>query len=297
MRAVCSTHPVLLLSVIESALRKDYTQGRLWLQNFLEIALSLSLISACRPSLTMTNRRPASWYLEQAMQINTTSANRQTDRQTTNVRDLIITYREDLLTYSLTHCRRVFLEKLTGSQPVAKSPHFMKPEILITRLQVPDQSSPYFPSHFLKIRLNIILQFTPDKKKTTHLNSSQNVMCNITRKHLLVIVKYCLLMSARLPDQPSLQWHPWQHRKSSPRIKSWRGKTLNTYENGCRSSLTCQLELQVKFTSATIRHIAWNRTVLTYTYSRGSKCLCQWFTSLLATERKLFWLCFFGKWN
>jgi len=80
----------------------------------------------------------------------------------------------------------------------------MKPEILITRSQMPapcpypepEQYSPYFPSHFLKILLNITLQFTPDKRKTTHLNSFQTVMYNITRKYMLVIVKYCLLMSA-----------------------------------------------------------------------------------------------------
>ena len=42
-----------------------------------------------------------------------------------------------LLTYLLTPCSKVFLEKLTGFQPVKNSPHFMEPEGSSPHSQVP----------------------------------------------------------------------------------------------------------------------------------------------------------------
>jgi len=73
-----------------------------------------------------------------------------------------------ILTYLLTPCSRVLLEKLTGSWS-RNSPHFMKSKGSLLCLQVPDtcpypepeQSSPCPPSHFLKIHLNIILLSMP----------------------------------------------------------------------------------------------------------------------------------------
>jgi len=60
-----------------------------------------------------------------------------------------------LLTYLLTPCSTVLLQKLTGSQPVKKFPAFMEPEGSLPHSQVPTTS------HFLKIQLNIILPSTP----------------------------------------------------------------------------------------------------------------------------------------
>jgi hypothetical protein len=73
----------------------------------------------------------------------------------------LLTY---LLTCLLTPWSRVLLEKLISSQLVKKLPAFYGTLTFLPHLQdpatcpypKPDQSSPYPPSHFLKIHLNII---------------------------------------------------------------------------------------------------------------------------------------------
>jgi len=73
----------------------------------------------------------------------------------------------------LTPWSRVLLEKLAGSQLSRNSPYFVETEVLLPYLQVPatcpypepDQSSPFSPSQFLKIHLNIILPSTPGSSK------------------------------------------------------------------------------------------------------------------------------------
>jgi len=77
------------------------------------------------------------------------------------------------LTYLLTPCSRVLLEKLTVFQLVKKSPHFMEPEGSLPHSQVPatvpnlSQLDPVhtLTSNVLKIRLNIIIQSTPFSSK------------------------------------------------------------------------------------------------------------------------------------
>jgi len=77
------------------------------------------------------------------------------------------------LTYLLTPWSRVFLEKLTGFQLIKKSPKFYRTRRFITAFTSSRhlsltwassiQSIPQ--SHFLKIRLNIILPSTPGSPK------------------------------------------------------------------------------------------------------------------------------------
>jgi len=75
---------------------------------------------------------------------------------------------ENLLTYLLTPCNRVSLEKLTGFQLVKKFPAFHGTWRFITAFAMPAtcpytepaRSSPYLTSHFLKIHFNIILPAT-----------------------------------------------------------------------------------------------------------------------------------------
>ena len=82
-------------------------------------------------------------------------------------------YSDILLTHSLTPWSRVLLEKLNGSQLVKKFPAFYGTRRSIAALQEPatcpcsepDQSTPFSPSHFLKIRFNIILPSAPGSHK------------------------------------------------------------------------------------------------------------------------------------
>ena len=72
----------------------------------------------------------------------------------------------------LTTWSRVF-QKLTGSKLVKKFPRFYGTRRFLTAFTSahhphypqPDQSSPWPPSHFLKIQLNIILPLTPGSSK------------------------------------------------------------------------------------------------------------------------------------
>jgi hypothetical protein len=75
--------------------------------------------------------------------------------------------RTHLLIYSMEQIPSWEADRFAGSQK--NSPHFMEPEGSLLHSQVPDtclcpepaHSSPYFTSHFLKIRLNFILPSTP----------------------------------------------------------------------------------------------------------------------------------------
>ena len=78
-----------------------------------------------------------------------------------------------LLTYLLTSWSVVLFEKQTSSQLVKNSPHFMElegslPPSLVSSTcpyPEPDRSSPCPTSHFLKIRINIVLTSMPGSSK------------------------------------------------------------------------------------------------------------------------------------
>jgi hypothetical protein len=76
-----------------------------------------------------------------------------------------------LLTYLLTQCSRVLLEKLTSLQLIKKFPTFYGTQRFITApVHILSQLNPVHTptSHFLKIHLNIILLSIPGSPQWSH---------------------------------------------------------------------------------------------------------------------------------
>ena len=110
------------------------------------------------------------------------------------------------LTYVISPCSTVHLEKQPVFSQKRNSPHFMGPEGSIPNVQVPD-NCPYpepdqsssAPSHILKIHFNIILPSTPWSRKwsLSFMFPHQNPLC--TSPLPIACVQYPFTLASSFP--------------------------------------------------------------------------------------------------